>query len=217
MSEVYFYGIDEALGDRLISQRAAWEAVREAGGKIFVSGYRGTNFETMGDIQDLIILSGPPSGKEAMDWHSAGRKIWCYDNPQGGIEDPELYRRNYGLLLWQMDYDGASTFPYHGSYGNTWNDFDGVLRDQNFVYPTVDGVIDTIAWEGYREGIDDVRYLTTLLSLIEEAKKSASASLRKSATTAEMYLNGLKIKDLSSCSLDDIRAEMVMHILHLKR
>ena len=25
-------------------------------------------------------------------------------------------------------------------------------------YPTVDGMIDTIAWEGFREGVDDVRY-----------------------------------------------------------
>ena len=32
---------------------------------------------------------------------------------------------------------------------------------------TVDGVIDTIAWEGYREGVDDVRYVTTLQKAIE--------------------------------------------------
>ena len=29
----------------------------------------------------------------------------------------------------------------------------------------VNGVIDTIAWEGYREGVDDVRYITTLHDL----------------------------------------------------
>jgi len=47
-----------------------------------------------------------------------------------------------------------------------------------FVYPTVDGVIDTIAWEGYREGIDDLRYLATLRKAIGKAEKSAAAQKR---------------------------------------
>ena len=29
-------------------------------------------------------------------------------------------------------------------------------------YPMTDGVIDTIQWEGYREGVNDIRYLATL-------------------------------------------------------
>ena len=38
--------------------------------------------------------------------------------------------------------------------------------------------IDTLAWEGFREGIDDVRYLTTLADLVarcEKLKSSAAA------------------------------------------
>lgn len=41
-------------------------------------------------------------------------------------------------------------------------------------YPTVDEVIDTLQWEGYREGVDNIRYLATLLSAIDQAESSKS-------------------------------------------
>ena len=45
------------------------------------------------------------------------------------------------------------------------NDFDHErFRDHVFAYPTSAGVIDTIQWEGFREAVDDVRYLATLIS-----------------------------------------------------
>ena len=37
------------------------------------------------------------------------------------------------------------------------------FRDHVFAYPTSNGVIDTIQWEGWREGVDDTRYLATLI------------------------------------------------------
>ena len=36
-------------------------------------------------------------------------------------------------------------------------------RDHVFAYPTSNGVIDTIQWEGWREGVDDTRYVATLI------------------------------------------------------
>lgn len=38
-------------------------------------------------------------------------------------------------------------------------------------YPTSDGVVGTLQWEGCREGADDLRYLATLLATIEAAKE----------------------------------------------
>jgi len=52
-----------------------------------------------------------------------------------------------------------------------------------FVYPAADGVIDTIQWEGFREGVDDVRYLSTLLKAmglsnrLDEIRTSPKAKL----------------------------------------
>ena len=88
-----------------------------------------------------------------------GMKLLSYGHPQGGCVTPETYRRNYGLLLWQWGFDGAMTHAYQCGYGFIWNDFDGLYRDENMTYPTADGVIDTLQWEGYREGVNDLRYL----------------------------------------------------------
>jgi len=212
--EVYFYGLDEATGERLTAQRPAWKAVRDAGGKTFVAGFGGT-YEAMGDLLDIFVSSGRPHLPEAEKWHSIGHRIWNYGNPQGGLENPEPYRRNFGLLLWKANYDGACTFAYHYAMGNLWNDFD--IPDWsglNFTYPTVDGVIDTIAWEGYREAFDDIKYATTLMFEIEKAKKEGDAEKKKIAMEAEKYLEEL---DVGGGDLDRNRSEMIRYILKLGR
>jgi hypothetical protein len=61
-------------------------------------------------------------------------------------------------------------FAYQYPFGAAWNDFDSPKRDKDyrdhmFTYPTSDGVIGTVQWEGFREGVDDTRYLATLLDL----------------------------------------------------
>lgn len=211
--EVHVFGIDEATGKNLATQRDKWMEIHKLGGKIFVGGYRGEHFEKMGDIQDLFICAYYPYKKEAEKWHSVHHKIWCYSNPQGGVEDPEIYRRNFGLLLWQNDYDGAGTYAYQHGFENIWNDFDhSVYRDHNFTYPTVDGVIGTIAWEGYREGVDDIRYMTKLQQVIATAEKSRDKKLKDTAAKAKAYL---KTIDAAKDDLDIVRAKMVDYIVKL--
>lgn len=214
ISEVYFFGLDEASRDLLSKQRSSWEAIRQAGGKIFASG--SDNFGLMGDIQDLFIRAGLPSSAEAAKWQAAGHKIWAYGCPQGGVENPEIYRRNYGFKLLLAGYDGAATYAYQHSFGNIWNDFDHhEYRDHNFTYPTMDGVIDTIAWEGYREGVDDARYLATLIKAIATARKSGPDRIRRVADRAQKYLETLDAS-LDNKRPETIRAEIINYILKLK-
>jgi hypothetical protein len=102
----------------------------------------------------------------------------------------------------------------------TWNDFDAGhygWRHHNMTYPTVDGVIDTIQWEGYREGVDDARYLTTLIKAVENAKASKDGSKVKAAQEAEKYLSGLKTADLSTRDLSTVRSEIVRHIMEVNK
>lgn len=205
---LYVYGIDEARGERLKSQQAAWKAVHDAGGKVFVACYHET-FEMIGGLLNLAVLYGPPMPEEAEKYHSAGHRIFCYGNPQVGVEEPETYRRNFGLLLWKAGYDGAMNYAYQHSMDHIWNDFDHTYyRDHNFTYPTVNGVIDTIQWEGFREGVDDVRYLTTLLEKMEQTKAIKPHLVKESRA----WLNELDIKG----DLDQIRAKMVDWILKLQ-
>lgn len=206
--EMYIYGIDEAKGEMLLSQRKTWQAVHEVGVKMFVAGYKGY-FEQIGDLLDMQVQEGVPIPEEAKMWHNVGHKILCYANPQTGPEDPEVFRRNFGLYLWLADYDGAMTYCYQHSFGNIYDDFDQTsYRDHVFSYPTADGVIPTLAIEGYREGIDDVRYATLLKQLIAKNSRGDKASVAKKA---DAYLESLD----TSRNLGTIRLEIIDHILAL--
>ncbi|MFH1920875.1 MAG: hypothetical protein ABIP48_13480, partial [Planctomycetota bacterium] len=194
-------------GERLEAQRPSWEAVRRAGGKVFVAGYHGS-FELVGDLQDVLVFAGPPDADEAAKYHGVGHQIFSYANPQCGCEEPLRYRRNFGLLLWKKDFDGAMDYAYQHSFTHVWNDFDNVhYRDHVMAYPTVDGVIDTLQWEGYREGVDDTRYLATLL----EAIRSAAPKKKPLAEAAQKWLDELDV----SGDLDAIRASLIDWILKL--
>jgi hypothetical protein len=212
--EVYFYGLDEAQGDRLKESRPELEKIHSVGGKVFAAGLAtslgGDSFDVIGDLQDLMVMSYTPLKEDAARWHSRGHKIMSYANPQSGFEKPETYRRNYGLVLDYAGYDGGMTFTY---YWFGWNDFNIWVpyRDHNFVYPTSDGVIDTIQWEGYREGIDDLRYLATLRKAIENVDKSGAG---KQAKAAKSFIEKL---DVNKADLNVVRNEMIGWILELNK
>jgi len=208
--EVYVYGIDCATGERLKSQRAAWEAVHRVGGKIFAAvSYRGS-FEIMGDLLDLPVIGADPDPRQARQYHQAGHLAFNRSNPPSGQEDPELYRRNYGLLVWKAGYDGVMNYAYQANYGgHIWNDFDVPdWRNQVFAYPTVNGVVGTIEWEGQKAAVDDVRYLTTLLKAIQEADPEK----KPLAAEAQKWVDGLDPRG----DLDNIRQKMIAYILQLK-
>ena len=210
IKELYVYGRDEATGERLEAQREAFRAVHEAGAKVMVACYSGA-FELVGDLLDLAVHSGPAIPSEARKWHAAGRRVFSYGNPQSGVELPEIYRRNYGLALWKAGYDGACDYAFRHAVGDVWDEYDHhKYRDIVFVYPTADGVIDTVAWEGFREGVDDVRYLTTLLKVIE--RPHADAAKRELAAEARKWVETMDPQgDLST-----LREKMVRWILRLR-
>lgn len=226
IGEVYIYGRDEPKGKELISERAAWESVHKAGGKVFVAGYKGT-FEAAGDLLDLFIYSAKPLPNEAKKFHSVGHKIFSYNNPQTGPENPLLFRRNYGVVLWGSGFDGAMPYAYQDCSGSCWNDLDDPqYRDQMFSYPTMNGVIDTIAWEGFREGIDDVRYITTLEYYIQIALNSDDLKRQALAKKANIFLealrqtvthdSGIEYTENLDLDLDLIRSQIIKYILELK-
>lgn len=207
--EVYFYGTDEATGEALIAQQATWAATQQAGGKTFVACYKKT-FEAMGKLLNTAVLAGPPDPEEAKKYHSVGSEAFCYANPQVGVEDPLVYRRNFGLILWRAGFDGAMDYAYQHGFDHVWNDFDNMhYRDHNFSYPTVNGVVDTIQWEGFREAVDDVRYVTTL----EQAIARAPAAKKRLAADARRWLDEL---DPARGDVDQTRAEMAAWIAKLR-
>jgi len=95
------YGIDEASGEALKAERAAFTAVHEAGARVFVACYK-DYFGAVGDLLDLPVWAGRPDPEEARKAHGVGHRIFNYANPQCGVEEPETYRRNFGLLLLEV-------------------------------------------------------------------------------------------------------------------
>jgi hypothetical protein len=213
---LYIYGIDEQDLDTP-AIRAAISAVHELGVKVFCAEWYSHYQTSIADVLDLLVDAQAPDPALAALYHGYGHKIFNYENPQAGVEQPDTYRRNYGLLLWQKDYDGAMDFAYMWHFYNIWNDFDGIkadyghrYRDTNFVYPTVDGVIDTVQWEGFREGVDDSRYLSTLMDRVTYAKRKGL-----NVSSVEKWIADLKKTDLSGSNLDNVRKDMIAKILSL--
>jgi hypothetical protein len=162
--DLYLYGFDEYGGDLLRSERPAWMQVHKSGAKVFASSWSDSELiEIVGDILDVAVLGANLNKTQATLWHNYGHKVFLYNQPQVGIENPKIYRQNYGFALWNAGYDGAMDYAYQQGFGQSiWNDFDhDTYRDHVFAYPTSNGVIDTIQWEGFREGVDDTRYLAT--------------------------------------------------------
>lgn len=187
-AQLYMYGQDEATGTALDNELDAMQAVHTAGGKTFVAGYVGTYSHIHAGL-DTLVFSGKPNDTEIALWRNDGKDVYSYGNPQIGVPDPYVYRANYGFLLWQHDYTGAMDYAYqHGfpgkspahdlagcsisttGYCSLWNDFDSSqYYDHVFTYPTTTGVVDTIQWEGFREAVDDTRYLATLESVMQQS------------------------------------------------
>lgn len=221
ITNVYLHARDEARSEALASQRGAMQVAHDNGAKVFVAGYRTTpwrgagNHEIVGDLQDLLVAAYRPSAKEAALWHADGHRIMSYESPQSAHEDPLLYRRAFGLLQWQEDYDGVMTYAYQDSMGSSWSDIDHTrMRSFNFAYPTVDGVLDTAQWEGVREAVDDVRYVATLNQAIEAAENATGSTTPESAL-ARQWLIELRAAHLGQVDLTELRARTIGHIMQL--
>ena len=209
--QVYFYGFDEAKGDKLVSQLKAWHAARQVGAKTIVSGYR-DQFERVGRELDLCVWNEEPESARPEQWHALGHRLWKYGTPQAGPENPDLYRRNYGLFLWNMGFDGGNTYC-ETSGGVAWNDLAPAqlrikagkpvghcYRSETMLYPTTDGVIETLSFTGLASAIKDIRYMTKLRQQLR-AKPNAAA---------QEWLGSL---DYSTADLASVRRQLVDWIL----
>src|SRR5690625_1607740 len=140
IENLYIYGIDEANVNQISLQREFWSTVKESGVKVFSTGYSDT-FPKMSSAIDIFAHAYKPSEEIEISAHEADVRVLSYANPQSGVENPERFRINYGMLLWAYNYDGSLVYAYQDAFGFIYNDFDhDVYRDHNLTYPTSDGV-----------------------------------------------------------------------------
>ena len=213
-TNLYLMGRDEASPSSRAGELDNYRTCHSAGAKVFACCDQTGTASYVQGLLDAEVWDYDPGSSggqtEAEAQHNAGNRVLNYGNPQGGCELPETYRRNYGLYLWQVGYDGGMSAYWHWvASGSIWSDFgDSTYRNESMAFPTSNGNIPTIELAGIREAATDLRYLATLLKAIEEAK-----ALGKDASQAESWLAGLKNSDLSVTDLVSVRAKMIGYIL----
>jgi hypothetical protein len=211
-NELYLYANEEIAKSELRLELESLRRVHLAGAKIFTAGYN-YFYDVLGDELDMFIYHKGPLNKDANEqvqkWHNSGKEIFTYSAPQVGVENPEVYRRNFGCKLWQKRFDGALNWAYQAKRGAFWNDFDGSssFREEAFTYPTTNGIVGTIAWEGFREAITDVRYISTLLNLINREFNSGEDVTRLNEFISNIDCNS---------DLDVLRENIINEIIILK-
>ncbi len=211
---IIFEAIDEGQKEQLEIQRDGWHYIHEQGGRVGATGW-GLNIRLAGDSQDYHCWAGKPTRERSALWHTAGGIVGSYAYPFSGPENPLLWRRNQGLVHYKANYDAALLYAYYEGTPNIWNDFIKSNRYRNFciVYPTRDGVIDTLAWEAFREGIDDIRYATLLKRLAQEALRAETSDTVRLGKRALVWL---ELLDAETADLDAARRAMIDWILQLR-
>ncbi len=141
--------------------------------------------------------------------------VWNYN---GGIADPETIRaaqrQGKTILIYNCDVEwyrpevdryvagwfqlaaginGCFNWAYQSFGGDPYDDQDGPTGDHLAYYPPGHGHAGgpSVAWEGFREGIDDFRYVYLLRQLVDRAKHSRSRKARHLAADAAAELDRL--------------------------
>jgi len=198
LPEFLYYILDES-DPKLM--RKLYAAVKQAPGARTYST-SGNYPEDLGPWLDVNCSTGSFLGRG--DWQGEARERaergeyepWAYPNGaiMGYDGSPKRCRYVYGFYAWKMGLRGIFPWIYttNNGKGNPFNDFDRDYPDTGFVMPGPDGLILTIRWDGAREGIDDMRYIHTLATLVAQAKTSGNETARGLAAEAESSLAEIK-------------------------
>ena len=125
-------------------------------------------------------VSADASYSRARRWHLGGGEVLGYYAPSTAVWDPDVWRRR-GIRDWYSDRDGIFEMAWIQGR-NPWNDHiwgGDMYRHETLVLPSADGLIETLAYEAYRELTDDIRYYSLHRLLSEKALESSDAETRK--------------------------------------
>ncbi len=202
---------DEPRASWILKQRPVFEAYQKAGFKFFIAGGKQV-FDKAAHVYSWHnVARDPEDGAYAALWNKIGGThcAW-YACMHIGPENPAFNRRQYGMAPYLAGYNATCNYAHHfGPY----NDDRTTYKPMVFAYGISSGVIDTIQWEGYREGNDDIRYATLLTSLAHEAAESKDLKTRYAGRLALQYVAVINREedDLNAC-----RMEMAERILKLR-
>ena len=206
------YG-DEPPAWWLQKTRKDLEMVQSHGFKLILAGsdnvYRKSGYQY--DWHNIAKVAEDDSSTSL--WNQFGNKprVAWYSAQHVGTEDPDFNRRQNGMAAYLSGYSCHCNYAHHfGSY----NDDSEGYKPMVFTYGQAKGVIDTLQWEGFREGMDDIRYATALVKLARAAAADKKNVRRRyEGNKALQYLAEFRkdFDDLNAC-----RMEMIRYILKLQ-
>jgi len=192
--------------------RKIFDAYQAAGLKFIIASHEHI-FDLAGYRWNWHNASHKPTDPSVPSlWNKMGTDTVCawYADQHVGAENPEFNRRQNGLGAYLSGYTALCNYAHHlGPY----NDDSETYKPMVFAYGTGDGVIDTLQWEGFREGVDDIRYATLMLALAREAEKSEDIHVRYLAGKAKLLLARF---DVRTGDLNAVRGEMIGFIERLR-
>ena len=158
----------------------------------------------------------PNTLEKARPWHEInGKPVGFYASQHNGSENPQFVRYQHGLLGYLSGL--TMTFNYEfatGSYNGGWSDLANELyKPMVITHANGDGLMETLAYAGFREGCDDIRYATYLKGLCREAREKGKIEAKIAAEKALQYLALLNREQMD---LNAVRAEMIEHILKVR-
>ena len=122
-------------------------------------------------------------------------------------------RRHHGLLLYKSDFDGTCNhawFVERDSIQDFWLPYG--YRDL-LINQIRGGVLDSLAWEAFREGMDDIRYGTLLR---QTAARAIASGNMDAVFAAKKALLDLELADARTVDLTTLRLEIINHLLALQ-
>lgn len=206
------YG-DEQGAAFVAAHREMFVPYFEKGIKMGCAGHDALFFKG-GHLYENMPLGTTPDDLERIDrWNQVGDKFLAfYALQHTGSENPAFVRYQHGLLGY---FSGMSMVNnYEFATGPMNDQANKVYRPMVITYRNGDGLMETIQWSGFREGVDDMRYMTYLKQLAAEAGEKGDLGARIAAKKALLYL-ALLPRDRPD--LNAIRAETIAHILKLRK
>lgn len=216
-AELIAFGCDEADAAGIRRERFNWQSYQQFGAKVFATTHFHKYLLFCLDFANVPVQPSLPRKELVDSWHAANpdMRIAWYADPHSGPENPAFARRLYGWNTWRNDYDA---FYQYIAFNNYWTEFwcarESNLRGLVLCYPQCNGVIDTLQWEGLREGVDDIRYGTLLRQLAFRAKASQDVDTVYAGRAAATWVAQV---DHARSSLSALRYEMVARILDLTK
>jgi hypothetical protein len=218
------YGMDEASGETLRRVASRYRTVQQEGIKVMAACSEGFFKETATALDYPILAGGlTPSELAVADVaraKQAGLTILSYSGPQLIYRNPLLYRVRTGFNLWTSIYDGWCPFTYawglkrHESGEIITLGCEATYKDHGVVIVGKERLISQVEWPAMRQGVDDVRYATTLAAQLLAARAAGLSA--PVLAEAEAFLRQPGVNSGDFRSVEAARARTVDHILALQ-